>query len=182
MSTPVNAPFPASGTRPQGDREPCDQPDPGRRVRDLSAYRLARLEAEVLAPARETTLAHSRLKRLISAYVGLAISDPGIAPLLTHMLSGPRTATASPETPNGVDSFLKTLRDDLVEVIGTRDRTPPIDPEVAVQSLLGIIHWGINCHRTEDRLSRDEAVAQITTLALHGLLPHRTTRVGYQPE
>ncbi len=176
MSNPTHdaLPLPVGGNPTYGDTRSCERTDSGPRIRDLTAYRLARLETEVLAPARGTAPTDLRLRQLISAYVALAISDPGLAPLLSSRLSDPATAEALPATPNCVNSFFNALRDDLVEVIGTQERIPSVDPEIAVQSLLGIIHWGINCHRSEGHLSRDEATTQITTLALYGLVPNRT--------
>lgn len=136
-------------------------------ILELTGYRLARLEAEVLAPARKTAPADLRLRRIISSYVMLAITDPGIMPLLSGKRRRPDAR--SPATHEGFDRFVNLLQDDLAEVIRVQDRSPAIDPAVAVQSLLGIIHWGVSSHRAEGRLSRDEAAAQITFLALHGL-------------
>ncbi len=140
-------------------------------VRELGGYRLARLEAEVLAPARGIASVDLRLRRIISAYVALAITDPGIMALLSGRRTDQGDAAPSPAVDSTIDDFIATLQENLAEVIGTQDRTPPIDPRVAVQSLFGIIHWGVTSHRTEGRLSRDEAAAQITFLALHGLAP-----------
>ncbi len=155
-----------------GDRSGADQ-----RIRELVGYRLARLEAEVLAPARGIVSADQRLRRIIAAYVTLAITDPGIMTLLSGRGSAP-----SPALSDGIDRFIGTLQEALAEVIGAQDRTPSINPGVAAQSLLGIIHWGVSSHRAEERLSRDEATAQITFLALHGLVsqpPQRPSRPAY---
>lgn len=148
-------------------------------VRELAGYRVARLEAEVLAPARGIASADLRLRRIISAYVTLAINDPGIMVLLSGKRTDRGDDTASPAVSNAIDHFIATLRENLAEVIGTQDRT--IDPRVAVQSLLGIVHWGVTSHRTERRLSRDEAAAQITFLALHGLVSQPSHRPARRP-
>ncbi len=137
------------------------------RIRELTAYRLDRLEAEVLGSAGASGRPEERLRRMISAYATLAITDPGIMPLLSGKTAEPER---SPAIRLRIRRFTDTLEKHLGEVIRTQNRTPSIDPQVAVQSLLGIIHWGVCSHRAEDRLSCEEASAQITFLALHGLV------------
>ncbi len=159
----------------RADRAPTGGPAEGAanndaRVRELTGYRLARLEAEVLAPARANGSADQRLRRLISSYVTLAITDPGIMMLLSSRPQGPGGEAQSPAVRDAIGRFVRTLEDGLGSVMKIQERAPSISPEVAAQSLLGIIHWGVSSHRDEGRLSRDEAAAQITFLALHGLV------------
>lgn len=143
--------------------------DSDAQIRELTEYRMARLETEVLQPAGDTAPADLRLRRVISAYVKLAITDPGVVNLLSCGQDHQGT-TFSPMVREGIESFLETLQEDLTSVIKRHDRSHVIDPAVAVQSLLGIIHWGVGSYRAEARLSQDEAAAQITFLALHGLV------------
>ncbi len=158
-----------------------DDPGADRRIRELTGYRLARLEAEVLAPARGSAPADLRLRRMIAAYVALAITDPGIMALLSGEQQDRGGAANPSAVSDRIDRFISSLREALTEVIGTQDRLPSIDPRVAVHSLLGIIHWGVSSHRVEGRLSPEEASAQITFLALHGLVsqPHTPDRPAY---
>ena len=58
----------------------------------------------------------------------------------------------------------------MAEILATQNRSSKVDSTVAALSLLGIVHWGICSFRAEGRLSRAEAVEQITFLALHGLV------------
>ena len=162
---PVRTPDPATwhGEGPRADQ----------RIRELAGYRLARLEAEVLTPARGIPSADQRLRRMVAAYVTLAISDPGIMPLVSGAQKPGEDAP--PLASSGIARFTSSLQKALSEVLEKQDPSPRIAPEVAVQSLLGIIHWGVSCHRAEERLSREEATAQITFLALHGLIPQSRT-------
>ena len=145
------------------------------RIRELDGYRLARLEAEVLAPTRGVTPTDLRLRRVISAYARLAITDPGIMTLLSSQRRGPDRVPLPRAVRMALDRFVGALHDDLGELIRAQDRDPSIDSDVAVQSLLGFIHWGVGSHHAESRLSREEAVAQITFLALHGLVGQTRT-------
>ncbi len=183
MSTTANGHYPIRVLN--NDDRRGDRPVADHRVSELTGYRLARFDAEVLAPERETAPADLRLRRIISSYVTLAITDPGIMPLLSARHRSPDGDALSPAVRNSIDRFVRTLETDLAEVIQTQGLS--IDPGVAAQSLLGIIHWGITSHRAERRLSRDEAAAQITFLALHGLVsqpaprPEPTVRPLAQP-
>ena len=57
------------------------------------------------------------------------------------------------------------------EILARQDATLGVDPAVAAHSLLGMIHWVVRWHRTESRMSEDELVAQLTHLALYGIIP-----------
>lgn len=182
MSTSTNSRFPISVRIPGPLQEDgCWHHEPaatrsGTRLRELADYRQTRLEAEVLAPTRGVAPTDLRLRRIISAYATLAITDPGIMTLLLRRHCRPDDEALSPTVREGLDRFVTTLQQDLTEVIQREDRIPSIDPGVAVQSLLGLIHWGVSSYRAEGSLSRDEAVAQITFLALHGLVPQPAQR------
>ncbi|MCP3962695.1 MAG: hypothetical protein GY719_33065 [bacterium] len=133
----------------------------------LASYRLGRIDDEVLTPAQRTPEPDRRLHRLVRRYVELAIDEPGIMQLFSRqqqdeLWSLPVRARA--------ERFLGTLEKDIGEIFRKQDRAPEVDPMVAAQSLLGIIHWGVTSHRAEGRLSRDEAVEQVAYLALHGLV------------
>ncbi len=151
----------------EGARTADDAPA---QVRDLTVYRLNRLEAEVLAPGRIPGRPEQRLRRMISAYVKLAITDPGVMNLIPEARKEDGNGTGSPEERRRVQRFTDTLERRMAEAMEAQARAPSIDSQVAVQSLLGILHWGVCSHRAEARLTPDEAAAQITFLALHGLV------------
>ncbi|MEM7585180.1 MAG: 3-oxoacyl-[acyl-carrier-protein] synthase III C-terminal domain-containing protein [Acidobacteriota bacterium] len=135
----------------------------------LAHYRLRRLEAEVLDPQRETAGAELRLRQIVAGYTDLAIDEPGIMSLFVE----DATAGESP-LDDGLRQrarhFITTLERDVAEIFRQRQQGSKVDPEVAAMSLLGIVHWGVCSYREEGRLSRDEAIAQVTQLALHGLV------------
>ena len=145
----------------------CSAPRTEEKTREINAYRLDRLEAEVLAPARGLPSAEQRLRCMITSYVTVALTDPGIMVLLSAAGS---TAADASAVEQHVAQFIRALEDELSEIMPAQRRATAIDSEVAAQSLLGLIHWGVCSHRAEGRLSRDEAAAQITFLSLHGLV------------
>ncbi len=130
----------------------------------LARYRLGRLEAEVLAPARGLLDAEARLRSIVSGYVSLAIDEPGLMPLFAD--GGARLSAGLRQR---IEGYLQALETDLTEVILTRTERSKTDPVVAAFSLLGIVHWGVCTFRADGRLGREEAVEQISRLALHGL-------------
>jgi len=133
----------------------------------LARYHLDRLEAEVLVSARAATDAEGRLRQLVSGYSALAVAEPR---MMTLFAEGGVNNHLSQALRGRSQSFVKLLRGTLGEVFRQQGRVAEVDPGVAAVSLLGIVHWGVCSHRTEERLTQNEAIEQITQLALHGLL------------
>ncbi len=146
----------------------------------LTDYRLRRLDAEVLRPARATSEAEERLRGLVADYAALAIDEPGIMELFTDDGEA-AVETGSPTMREKAKSLIDTLENDLAEIFQRQSRQAKVDPTVAALSLLGIVHWGVCSYRAEGRLSRDEAVEQVTLLALHGLVPQPAEGPGWAP-
>ena len=144
----------------------------------LTDHRLRRLDAEVLRPARATAKAEERLRRIVAGYATLAIDEPGIMELFAED-QGVSGGTDSPAVTERTRRFISTLETDLAEVFERQSRPAKVDPTVAAFSLLGIVHWGVCSYRAEGRLSRDEAVEQVTLLALHGLVPQPNDATGW---
>ena len=139
-------------------------------VETAARYRLQRLEAEVMAPARRLTEPAARLRWIVAGYVSLAIDEPGIMRLFAD-----GRARLSAGLRERRDGYLRDLENDLAEVSSNRAGIPAIDPTVAAVSLLGLVEWGVCSFRAGGSLGREEAVAQLSHLALHGLV-HRTAR------
>ena len=133
----------------------------------FARYHLDRLEVEVLVPARATTDADRRLHRLVSGYAALAVDEPS---MMTLFAEGGTNNHLPQALRDRSQRFVTLLRDTLGDVFDQQGRVADVDPGVAAVSLLGIVHWGVCAHRAEERLSHDEAIDQVTQLALHGLL------------
>ena len=138
----------------------------------LAHYHLERLDAEVIAPARQATEADSRLQSLVSRYVELVIDEPEIMTLFAQEDSEGGDPHWSPEVRERSEHFIDTLESDIGKIFQVQNRAPKVDPTVAAMSLLGIVHWGVSSYRTEGKISRDEAIQQVSLLALHGLVTH----------
>ncbi len=140
----------------------------------LAHYRLQRLDREVLEPTQSTRHADQRLRRIVAGYTDLAIDEPGIMRLFVD-----HTAEEKPplteEIREHARRFVDALEDSVAQVFRQRSRDASVDPAVAAMSLLGIVHWGVCSYREEGRISRDEAIEQVTQLALHGLIAQPTT-------
>lgn len=67
------------------------------------------------------------------------------------------------------------LRDTLA-ALRDRGQLIDVDPTVATFSLLGMILWLARWRRTSGRLSLDEIVAQMTEIALHGVVREEALR------
>ena len=144
----------------------------------LASYRLGRIDDEVLAPVRRTPDVDRRLHRLVRRYAELAMDEPGIMKLFS---SRGQDDSWSRTVREQAERFLGTLESDIEKIFRRQHRAPEVDPMVAAQSLLGIVHWGVTSHRAEGRLGREEAIEQVTHLALHGLVtrpPSQATQIA----
>ncbi len=128
------------------------------------------LENEVIQPAAKETDPERRLAALVSGHVRLVMHDTGLMTVLVTERDAlddeHRTKLAQRR-----DDYPRMVRDCIEKILAKQDPAPNIDPAVAGHSLLGMIHWVVRWHRTESRLSEEELVAQLTNLALYGILP-----------
>ena len=134
----------------------------------LARYHLGRIDREVLEPVRKTREPDRRLNRLVSRYVGLALEEPRVMKLFAR--GEDELGTEDRESLQQAEHFLGTLETDIGEIFRLQEREPEVDPRVAAQSLLGIVHWGVASQRPDSRLTRQETIEQISHLALHGLI------------
>ncbi|MEM7350267.1 MAG: 3-oxoacyl-[acyl-carrier-protein] synthase III C-terminal domain-containing protein [Acidobacteriota bacterium] len=135
----------------------------------LDLYRLGRLEQDVIEPSRRLGDAERSLRRLVAGYTTLAIEEPGIMTLFASDSDPGQNDEASPEAVRRSRHFIEILQKRIKILLRQQGQGSRIDPTVAALSLLGIVHWGVCSYRTERRLSRNEAIEQVTRLALHGL-------------
>ncbi len=135
----------------------------------LAQYRLQRLQKEVLEPPPNTSQPDQRLRRIVARYTNLAIDEPGIMSLVID--GGAENNPALPQSiRDRAQRFINALEEGVAQVFQQRNSRSNVDPSVAVMSLLGIVHWGVCSYRDQGRLSRDEAIEQVTQLVFHGLI------------
>ena len=131
---------------------------------------LKELEAQVVEPAARETDPERRLAALVSGHVRLVMHDTAIMTILAterDALDAEHRAKLAERR----DDYPGMLRDCIERILARQRPAPNIDPAVAAHSLLGMIHWVVRWHRNESRMSEDELVAQLTNLALYGIIP-----------
>ncbi len=131
---------------------------------------LDELEKQVIAPAAEEVDPERRLAALVSGHVRLMIHDTAIMTILATEREAlddeHRTKLAERK-----EDYPGMVRDCIEKILAKQQPPSGVDPAVAAHSLLGMIHWVVRWHRTESRMKEDELVAQLTNLALYGIMP-----------
>ncbi|MCP4663196.1 MAG: TetR/AcrR family transcriptional regulator [bacterium] len=135
-------------------------------------YALDLLETEVLNPARREKDPGQRLSTLIANHVELVIEE---APIMTTLVTEDEDLEGTHRSwiRQRRRVYVDFLRDTITAVLQRQDRVPQIDPTLAAYSVLGLINWVVRWYRkaTTGRPTREEVTAQLTLLALHGLIP-----------
>ncbi len=128
------------------------------------------LEREVIEPAAEETDPERRLAALVSGHVRLVMHDTALMTVLVTERDA-LDAEHRAKLAERKDDYPGMVRDCIEKILAKQDPAPGVDPAVATHSLLGMIHWVVRWHHTESRLNEDELVAQLTNLALYGIIP-----------
>jgi AcrR family transcriptional regulator len=141
-------------------------------------FALNRLEAEVLEPARKEEDPEQRLAILISGHVDLVLEDTSVMTIMSSEEDGLEEKHRGhiKQRRRACSEF---FQDTVTAVLEARGRTETLDPEVAAESALGMIHWIVRWYRDSGRLSAEEITEQITALIMHGIVPpSRTLELG----
>ena len=127
------------------------------------------LEEDVIAIAGEEEDPDQGLASLLSGYVRLVIDEPSAMSILVNEEEGLDVAYR-PKIMERKQAFTDFLRDSITSVLERQNRTPVLDPSVAVHSVLGMVHGVVLWYNTDSNLGPDELVDQVTQLALRGLI------------
>jgi AcrR family transcriptional regulator len=131
------------------------------------------LEEEVVKPVRDVADPEERLRQMVRLHAKLtAGNEPWITVLLDEMHA------VAPESRKKIEarkrSYLEKLRATLVELKAAGRLNDDIDPTTGAFAVLGMIIWLPRWVRPGGRLTVDQVVEQIATIALQGLLKPAT--------
>lgn len=136
-------------------------------------FAMGALEREVIAVAAEAATPEQRLRGIVTRHAEL-VTEAGSAPfsLLVNELQG-LGAEQRADMVSRQRRYVELVRDTL-DALRDEGRLNDIDSTTAAFSLLGMILWTSRWFRPGGRLSAEEVVRQITTIALSGVLNGRS--------
>lgn len=137
----------------------------------IMSFALDLLEKEVLAPSRRILDPRVRLQSMLSGHVRVVLKDPSAMTILIdeedHL--GPDHLKKILGRKNAYTETLRQTIEELQEVYGGSSPAG-VDPDVAAQSFIGMIHWAVRWYDGPDsEAGYARAAEQITALAMGGL-------------
>lgn len=136
----------------------------------IMSFALDLLDNEIL-PARRLDDPHARLQAMLSGHLRVVLRDPSAMTILIdeeeHLGADHRKIILTRKT-----AYTDALRATVAEVLSCTQGVPGpvIDPQVAAQSFIGMIHWAVRWYDgPESDQGYARAAEQITRLALGGL-------------
>ncbi len=134
----------------------------------IMTYAMDRLENEVLAPSLEEVDPAGRLACFLSSHLRLVLEEPDAMSILSTEEEG-LTAEHRPKVLQRKKAYTQFLGESILAVFKARGMKSHIDASIAAYSILGMMQWVVRWYEDGGAFSREEVVAQITHLALHGL-------------
>lgn len=136
----------------------------------IMSYAMDRLENEVLLPARQESEPARRLSRILSCHLKLVLAEPDAMNILSNEEEG-LTEEHRPKVVERKHAYTEFVQESIAAVFKARGQSPPsVDPAVAAHSILGMMQWVVRWYEDGSQLSRDDVIAQVTHLAMYGLV------------
>ena len=135
---------------------------------EIVNYSMDALDAEVVAPVRGIRDPEERLRQILLRHASLATCHDGHVTQLTDELQALPPALRK-KIERRKREYFDLVRNTLLELKGA-GRLRDVDPTVATFSTLGMIIWLPQWFKPRARLSGEEVAAEVTRLALGGLL------------
>ena len=135
---------------------------------EIVNYSMDALEAEVVAPVRGLRDPEERLRQILLRHASLATCHDGHVTQLTDELQALPPALRK-KIERRKREYFDLVRSTLLE-LKAAGRLRDVDPTVATFSTLGMIIWLPQWFKPRARLSSEEVAAEVTRLALGGLL------------
>ncbi len=133
-------------------------------------FALDLIENRVMAGAREEPDANRRLAGLIKSYVQLVLEEPAAIGILASEDEklDPSYRPRVMERKRAYSDFLRQSISDVTQANGSDNG---VDPSIATFGMLGLVHGVVHWCRNEEQDDHQAIVAQVTQIALQGLLP-----------
>lgn len=148
----------------------------------LMNYGMQRLEQRVIAPAREIADPEARLRAIITNHTLLITEGSNSKGNNPITIVTDEVAGLAPAHRRAIEKrkrvYLDLVRDALRELRGKK-KLAGVDVTVAAFSLLGIMLWLSRWYRPNGRLTQEEVTAQVTRIALGGLLRSETSQTKF---
>jgi AcrR family transcriptional regulator len=135
---------------------------------DIMNFGLDELDEEVAAPAHAIPDAEARLRFMISTHARLVTRGQGAITILVDEITA-LTPAQSRKITRRKREYFDHLRG-LLDELKSQGKLQDVDTTAATFSLLGMINWLSRWFRQDGALTADHAAAEITKIALHGIL------------
>lgn len=134
----------------------------------IMSFALDMLDLRVVAPARALDDPAARLQAIVREHARLLTHERGAVAILIDEVAG-----LAPEQRERIvgrkRAYFDFIRDTLEE-LAAAGRLRPVDSTVAAFSLIGMVMWLARWYTADGRLSADRVVADVTQVALAGVL------------
>jgi TetR/AcrR family transcriptional regulator, cholesterol catabolism regulator len=135
---------------------------------DIMNFGLDELDEEVAAPARAIADPEARLRFMIASHARLVTRGQGAITILVDEITA-LTPAQNRKITRRKREYFDCLRD-LLNELKASGKLADVDTTAATFSLLGMINWLSRWFRQDGALTPERAAAEITKIALHGIL------------
>lgn len=134
----------------------------------IMSFAMDLLDTEAVAPAQRIDDPAARLRKILERHAWLLTHETGALAILIDETGG-----LSDEQREAITArkraYFEFLRDTL-DALRDEGRLRDVDTTTATFSLLGQVMWLARWYQSEGRLPRDEVVADVTEIAVRGVL------------
>jgi len=135
---------------------------------DIMNFGLDELDEEVAAPARAIADPESRLRFMIASHARLVTRGQGAITILVDEITA-LTPAQNRKITRRKREYFDCLRG-LLNELKAEGKLHDVDTTAATFSLLGMINWLSRWFRQDGALTAERASAEITKIALHGIM------------
>lgn len=135
---------------------------------DIMNFGLDELDEEVAAPAKAIADAEARLRFIIATHARLVTRGQGAITILVDEITA-LTPAQNRKITRRKREYFDYLRG-LLDELKSQGKLQDVDTTAATFSLLGMINWLSRWFRQDGALTAERAAAEITKIALHGIL------------